>query len=97
VLESHWPISVGVKKLKDLEKSTFANNTGERNKMLGRQKLILLAKTSRALSTSAANHAKQTHQFVVVGGGAGGLSIAASLSRTFGKGRTAVVEPSEVS
>ncbi|XP_031564632.1 sulfide:quinone oxidoreductase, mitochondrial-like [Actinia tenebrosa] len=64
-------------------------------KMLGRQKLILLAKTSRALSTSAVNHAKLSYQFVVVGGGAGGLSIASSLCRAFGKGKTAVVEPSE--
>ena len=66
------------------------------DKMLGRQKLIFLAKTSRALSTSAVNHSKFSYQFVVVGGGAGGLSIASSLSRTFGKGKTAVIEPSEV-
>lgn len=64
--------------------------------MLARKQLILLASKSRGLSTSAIRFTKKPYQFVVVGGGAGGLSVAASLSRRFGKGHTAVIEPSEV-
>ena len=36
-------------------------------------------------------------QFVVAGGGAGGLSVASTLGRKFGKSKVAVVEPAEVS
>lgn len=35
-------------------------------------------------------------QFVVAGGGAGGLSVASTLGRKFGKSKVAVVEPAEV-
>ncbi|EDO49988.1 predicted protein [Nematostella vectensis] len=64
--------------------------------MLSRQKLVLLAKSCRSLSTSSQLRSKQAYKFVVVGGGAGGLAIAHSLCRKFGQGFTAVVEPSEV-
>ena len=39
---------------------------------------------------------KQSHKFVVVGGGAGGLSVASFLARKF-PNQVAVVEPSDVS
>lgn len=38
---------------------------------------------------------KQSYKFVVVGGGTGGLSAASFLSRKFGKGQVAVVEPAD--
>ena len=36
------------------------------------------------------------YKFVVVGGGAGGLALASSLSRRYGKGQVAIIEPSDV-
>jgi len=38
-----------------------------------------------------------SYRFVVAGGGAGGLAIASSLTRKYGDGNVAVIEPSEVS
>lgn len=35
-------------------------------------------------------------QFVVCGGGAGGLAVAARLARRFGEGKVTLVEPAEV-
>lgn len=50
---------------------------------------------SRSFSTSLRSQAQHSHQFVVVGGGAGGLAVASTLSRKFPK-CTAIIEPSEV-
>ncbi|XP_003382833.1 PREDICTED: sulfide:quinone oxidoreductase, mitochondrial-like [Amphimedon queenslandica] len=38
----------------------------------------------------------RSHQFVVCGGGTGGLAVASSLARRFGKDKVAVIEPSDV-
>ncbi|XP_031564633.1 sulfide:quinone oxidoreductase, mitochondrial-like [Actinia tenebrosa] len=59
------------------------------------KRLFFLAAKNRSLSTSTVSHARLSYQFVIVGGGAGGLSIASSLCRKFGKNSTAIVEPSE--
>ena len=40
--------------------------------------------------------ADKSYQFVVCGGGPGGLAVAASLGRRFGPGQLAVIEPSTV-
>lgn len=40
--------------------------------------------------------ADKSYQFVVCGGGPGGLAVASSLGRRFGKGSLAVIEPSDV-
>ena len=40
--------------------------------------------------------ADKSYQFVVCGGGAGGLAVASSLGRRFGEGTLAVIEPSSV-
>ena len=49
---------------------------------------------ARGFSTSIQRHAKH-YQFVVAGGGSGGLSIGSTLCRKFPKS-TAIIEPSEV-
>ena len=51
---------------------------------------------ARAFSTSFQRQAKQNFQFLVVGAGAGGLSISSTLCRKYPHG-TAIIEPSEVS
>lgn len=61
-----------------------------------RRSSYFVYKLSRAFSSSAQTCAKESYRFVVVGGGAGGLSVASTLCRRFGKGATAVIEPSEV-
>lgn len=40
--------------------------------------------------------ADKSYQFVVCGGGPGGLAVASSLGRRFGKGSLALIEPSDV-
>lgn len=50
----------------------------------------------KRLAHSAASGVR-SHQFVVCGGGAGGLAVASSLARRFGKEKVAVIEPSDVS
>lgn len=40
--------------------------------------------------------ADKSYQFVVCGGGPGGLAVASSLGRRFGEGRLAVIEPANV-
>ena len=50
---------------------------------------------ARAFSTSIQRQVKQRHQFLIVGGGAGGLSISSTLCRKFPHA-TAIIEPSEV-
>ena len=50
-----------------------------------------------APGSSASQQQKNHYSFVVVGGGTGGLAVASSLGRRFGKGSLAVIEPSEVS
>ena len=62
----------------------------------GRELPKLLQRSVRSFSTSAPRDAQHSYSFVVVGGGAGGLAMASTLSRAFGKGATAVVEPNEV-
>ncbi|XP_068711230.1 sulfide:quinone oxidoreductase, mitochondrial-like [Montipora foliosa] len=49
---------------------------------------------ARAFSTSFERKSKQNFQFVVVGGGSGGLSISATLCRKYPHA-TAIIEPSE--
>lgn len=39
----------------------------------------------------------QSHRFVICGGGAGGLAVASSLARRFGRNQVAIIEPSDVS
>lgn len=41
--------------------------------------------------------ASNNYKLICVGGGAGGVAIAAKFSRTLGEGAVAVVEPSDVS
>ena len=50
----------------------------------------------KRLAHSAAAAAK-SHQFLVCGGGTGGLAVASSLARQFGRDKVAVIEPSDVS
>ena len=51
----------------------------------------------RAFHSSRLARAEQhSYQFVVAGGGAGGLAVASTLANKFGAGRVAVVEPSDV-
>lgn len=51
----------------------------------------------RAFHSSRLLRAHQhSYQFVVAGGGAGGLAVASTLTNKFGSGRVAVVEPSDV-
>lgn len=49
---------------------------------------------ARAFSTSFAREAKQNFQFVVVGGGSGGMAISSTLCRKYPHS-TAIIEPSE--
>ena len=57
-------------------------------------------KGERSFSTSSPSHnfdgSKQSHKFVFVGGGAGGLSVASYFARKF-PNQVAIVEPSDVS
>ena len=50
---------------------------------------------ARAFSTSFERKAKQNFQFVVVGGGSGGMAISSTLCRKYPHS-TAIIEPSEV-
>lgn len=51
----------------------------------------------RAFHSSRLVRARQnSYQFVVAGGGAGGLAVASTLTNKFGSGRVAVVEPADV-
>ncbi|XP_038076099.1 sulfide:quinone oxidoreductase, mitochondrial-like [Patiria miniata] len=50
----------------------------------------------RLASTEGSTPSPSMYKFVVVGGGAGGLAMASSLSRKHGKGQVAVIEPSDV-
>lgn len=49
-------------------------------------------------STAAepASSPQKEYKFVVAGAGSGGMAMANALTRKFGKGKVAVVEPSEV-
>ena len=52
---------------------------------------------SRALHVSSRRpSADKSYQFVVCGGGAGGLAVGSSLARRFGEGKLAIIEPAEV-
>ena len=51
---------------------------------------------ARALHATSPHGADKSYQFVVCGGGAGGLAVGASIARKFGPGKLAVIEPSEV-
>ena len=55
-----------------------------------------LRNNTRSFNTTSSRQAQHSYRFVVVGGGAGGLAVASTLSRRFGKGATAIVEPCEV-
>ena len=48
------------------------------------------------LPLSPPSTSESMYNFVVVGGGSGGLALASNLSRKYGKGQVAVVEPSDV-
>lgn len=50
---------------------------------------------ARALHSTPPRSADKSYQFVVCGGGAGGLAVGASIARKFGPGKLAVIEPSE--
>ena len=61
-------------------------------------------RTFAALSSLRSLHATQkgdttdrSFQFVVCGGGTGGLAVGSSLARRFGPGKVAIIEPAEVS
>ena len=61
-------------------------------------RLLPLAAWARGLHVGAPRcaAAERSYQFVVCGGGPGGLAVAASLGRRFGEGKVAVIEPSDV-
>jgi len=50
-----------------------------------------------AVSSRSLNNEQRSYRVVVVGGGTAGCSIASKLASHFGKGKVAVVEPSDVS
>ena len=55
--------------------------------------------SGRGLHTSGSpllSESDKSFDFVVCGGGAGGLAVASSLSKRFGEGKVAVIEPAEV-
>ena len=60
-------------------------------------RVIQCMTTKRRVSSAATSKdgAKQSHKFVFVGGGAGGLSVASYFARKF-PNQVAVVEPSDV-
>ena len=67
--------------------------------MAGRAGVLAGSRTRyRAFHSSLLARAQQQHsyQFVVAGGGSGGLAVASTLTNKFGAGRVAVVEPSDV-
>ncbi len=45
---------------------------------------------------SARTKLDQAHQFVVVGGGAGGLAVGSWIRRKFGENSVAIIEPADV-
>ncbi len=47
-------------------------------------------------SPSARTKLDQAHQFVVVGGGAGGLAVGSWIRRKFGEKSLAIIEPADV-
>ena len=51
---------------------------------------------SRSLGNLQQNSTNYHHQFVICGGGTGGLAVASSLARRFGKQKVAIIEPSDV-
>ena len=51
---------------------------------------------SRSLGSLQQNSTNYHHQFVICGGGTGGLAVASSLARRFGKHKVAIIEPSDV-
>lgn len=53
------------------------------------------APVSASFSTSSTLQEKKNYKLLVVGGGAGGLSIASTFCRKLGKGKVAVIEPSD--
>jgi len=57
----------------------------------------LINSTVVAITTSPLRQAsmKSSYEVVVAGGGSGGISVAARLARKLGKGKVAVIEPSE--
>ena len=59
----------------------------------------LQALSGRGLHASGApllSDSDKSFEFVVCGGGAGGLAVASSLCKRFGEGKVAVIEPAEV-
>lgn len=73
------------------------NRPSERKKMLTTRYSREFYKIgARAFSASCQRQARQDFQFLVVGGGAGGLSISSTLCRKYPHA-TAIIEPSEVS
>lgn len=65
--------------------------------MAGRGTVLASRMSYRAFHSSRLAKAQQhSYQFVVAGGGAGGLAVASTLTNKFGTGRVAVVEPSDV-
>ena len=48
-------------------------------------------------ATQKGDDTDRSFQFVVCGGGAGGLAVGSSLARRFGPGKVAIIEPAEVS
>ena len=80
-------------------RADFYNNylpRGVREKMMAVRSLNGFYKLgARAFSTSFARKAKQNFQFVVVGGGSGGMAISSTLCRKYPHS-TAIIEPSEV-
>jgi len=50
-----------------------------------------------SVSSSSLNNEQRSYRVVVVGGGTAGCSVASKFASHFGKGKVAVVEPSDVS
>lgn len=66
--------------------------TGVRLRKPGMQKM-----SSFSLHTAARCAAKDYYEVLVLGGGAGGITMSARMKRKVGAGNVAVVEPSKVS
>ena len=64
--------------------------------MIQRRFVVAGAVRARTFSVSAPRRDDRSYKLLVVGGGTGGCSIASKFASKLGKGKVAVLEPSEV-
>lgn len=62
-----------------------------------RQQTSIQILAARACNYSTGQSEKASYKCVVLGGGTGGCAMAAKMTRKFGAGQVAVVEPNDVS